>query len=63
MRLVLPQHIFAGQPVRAMVELENEKLTLPSFSLRVEATKSNTARQRRCSILRSIFRTSPNMIQ
>ena len=40
MRLVLPQHIFAGQPVRAMVELENEKLTLPSFSLRVEATKS-----------------------
>ena len=40
MRLVLPEHIFAGQPVRAMVELENEKLTLPSFSLRVEATKS-----------------------
>ena len=40
MRLVLPEHIFAGQPVRAMVELENEKLTLPSFSLRVEATKT-----------------------
>ncbi len=40
MRLVLPEHIFAGQPVRAMVELENEKLTLPSFSLRVEATKA-----------------------
>ena len=39
MRLVLPEHIFAGQPVRAMVELENEKMTLPSFSLRVEATK------------------------
>jgi uncharacterized protein (DUF58 family) len=37
MRLVLPEHIFAGQPVRALVELQNEKLTLPSFSLRVEA--------------------------
>jgi uncharacterized protein (DUF58 family) len=40
MRLVLPEHIFAGQPVRAMVELANEKLTLPSFSLRVEAAKA-----------------------
>lgn len=37
MHLALPEHIFAGQPVRAMVELENQKLTLPSFSLRVEA--------------------------
>jgi uncharacterized protein (DUF58 family) len=37
MRLHLPQHIFAGQPIRASIELENEKLTLPSFSLRVEA--------------------------
>ena len=37
MRLHLPEHIFAGQPVRARVELQNEKLTLPSFSLRVEA--------------------------
>src|SRR5260370_6477166 len=43
MRLVLPEHIFAGQPVRAMVELENEKLTLPSFSLRVEAAKTMQA--------------------
>jgi hypothetical protein len=43
MRLVLPEHIFAGQPVRAMVELENEKLTLPSFSLRVEAAKTDQA--------------------
>jgi uncharacterized protein (DUF58 family) len=40
MRLELPEHIFAGQPVRALVELENEKLTLPSFSLRVEAAKT-----------------------
>ena len=40
MRVELPEHIFAGQPVHAHVELENEKLTLPSFSLRVEAVKS-----------------------
>src|SRR5713226_4494238 len=43
LRLVLPEHIFAGQAVRAMVELENEKLTLPSFSLRVEAARSKQA--------------------
>jgi uncharacterized protein (DUF58 family) len=36
MRLSLPEHIFAGQSVRAALELHNEKLTLPSFSLRVE---------------------------
>jgi uncharacterized protein (DUF58 family) len=36
MQLKLPEHIFAGQPVRAFLKLENEKLTLPSFSLRVE---------------------------
>ena len=36
MRLSLPEHIFAGQSVRASLELKNEKLTLPSFSLRVE---------------------------
>lgn len=40
MRLELPEHIFADQPVRATVELENQKLTLPSFSLRVEAAKA-----------------------
>ena len=40
MRLELPEHIFAGQTVRALVELQNEKLTLPSFSLRVEAVTS-----------------------
>ena len=43
MRLQLPEHIFAGQPIRASIELENEKLTLPSFSLRVEAvTEKNS---------------------
>jgi uncharacterized protein (DUF58 family) len=43
MRLSLPEHIFAGQPVRAEVELENQKLTLPSFSLRVEAVQEKGA--------------------
>jgi uncharacterized protein (DUF58 family) len=45
MRLELPEHIFAGQPVRAQIELENKKFTLPSFSLRVEGakTKNGTA--------------------
>lgn len=39
LKLDLPEHIFAGQAVQASVALKNEKLTLPSFSLRVEATK------------------------
>jgi uncharacterized protein (DUF58 family) len=43
MRLQLPEHIFAGQPVRASLELQNEKLTLPSFSLRVEAVTPKDA--------------------
>ena len=38
-RLDLPEHIFAGQPIRGSVELRNEKQTLPSFSLRVEGVK------------------------
>lgn len=43
MRLQLPEHIFAGQPVRALVEVHNEKLTLPSFSLRVEAVRGKNS--------------------
>ena len=39
LNLELPEHIFAGQSVRATVSLKNEKLTLPSFSLRVEGAK------------------------
>jgi uncharacterized protein (DUF58 family) len=39
LRLQLPEHIFAGQSVRGTVELKNDKLTLPSFSLRVEGAK------------------------
>ena len=36
MECELPEHIFAGSPVFALIELSNEKQTLPSFSLRVE---------------------------
>jgi len=43
LRLNLPEHIFAGQTVRTTVELVNEKLTLPSFSLRVEGVKKKGA--------------------
>jgi uncharacterized protein (DUF58 family) len=43
MCLRLPEHIFAGQPVRSLVEVHNEKLTLPSFSLRVEAVRPKTS--------------------
>ncbi|HEY6904973.1 MAG TPA: DUF58 domain-containing protein, partial [Candidatus Acidoferrales bacterium] len=35
MKFDLPEHIFAGQPVLAEVELRNEKQIWPSFSLRV----------------------------
>ncbi|MCL6481254.1 MAG: DUF58 domain-containing protein [Firmicutes bacterium] len=35
LRLELPEHIFAGQPVHAVVTLRNNKPMLPSFSLRV----------------------------
>ena len=40
MALDLPEHIFANQAVRTLLELRNEKATLPSFSLKVEAAKS-----------------------
>jgi uncharacterized protein (DUF58 family) len=43
MRLELPEHIFAGQPVRSVVELQNEKYSLPSFSLRVEGVRGKNA--------------------
>jgi len=44
LKLELPDHIFAEQPVLATLELENEKLSLPSFSLRVSGAV-NTARE------------------
>lgn len=35
LRMVLPEHIFAGRPVLALVELANHKQQLPSFSLQL----------------------------
>jgi uncharacterized protein (DUF58 family) len=43
LKIDLPEHIFAGQTVRASVELINGKLTLPSFALRVEAVLPKNA--------------------
>jgi uncharacterized protein (DUF58 family) len=43
LRIELPEHIFAGQTVRATVELINGKLTMPSFALRVEAVVPKNA--------------------
>lgn len=40
LRLDLPEHIFANQPVLALAELENHKTMLPSFSLRLVGTRS-----------------------
>ncbi len=48
LRLDLPEHLFACQPVMAQVELRNEKQNLPSFSLRVigpEAKKKLTVEE------------------
>lgn len=41
LKLTLPEHVFAAQPAPALLELNNLKRTLPSFSLRVigESTK------------------------
>jgi uncharacterized protein (DUF58 family) len=43
LRIALPEHIFAGQIVRASIEITNRKLTLPSFSLRVEAVMAKNS--------------------
>src|SRR5579862_9081052 len=40
----LPEHIFAGQPVLAEIELRNEKQMWPSFSLRVIGDRSEERR-------------------
>lgn len=43
LRLDLPEHIFANQPVMALAELANHKLRLPSFSLRLVGAKAAAA--------------------
>ena len=44
LRLDLPEHIFAGQPVLALAELMNHKNMLPSFSLRLVGTRPSRSR-------------------
>src|SRR5579862_1904242 len=43
LRLELPEHIFAGRPVRALAELINHKQALPSFSLRLVGSASKSS--------------------
>jgi uncharacterized protein (DUF58 family) len=43
LRLELPEHIFAGRPVRALAELINHKQALPSFSLRLVGSPSKSS--------------------
>lgn len=45
LKLDLPEHIFAEQPAIAAVEMENEKLSLPSFSLRVTGDEKKAGAQ------------------
>src|SRR5438309_17188 len=44
LRLDLPEHIFANQPVLALAELENHKKMLPSFSLRLVGARPSRSR-------------------
>jgi len=41
LKLLLPEHLFAGKPTLTTVTLENEKLSVPSFSLRVSSARGN----------------------
>src|SRR5438309_1804989 len=45
LRLDLPEHIFAAQPVLALAELVNHKNLLPSFSLRLVGTRPSGLRR------------------
>jgi uncharacterized protein (DUF58 family) len=45
LRLDLPEHIFAGQPVRALAELTNHKHRMPSFSLRLSGAPPRSRKQ------------------
>jgi uncharacterized protein (DUF58 family) len=47
LRLDLPEHIFAGQPVRALAQLTNRKHRLPSFGLRLCSVGPKTRGEKR----------------
>src|SRR6266849_6943830 len=52
LKLELPEHVFAEQPLLAIVELRNEKQSLPSFSLRVVG---ENARQHAQILTRTVY--------
>ena len=52
LRLDLPEHIFAKQPVLALAELENHKTMLPSFSLRLVGSGTSRSQRKVESALR-----------
>ncbi len=45
LKVEMPDHVFATRPILAMVELRNEKQTLPSFSLRVVGEEKRRSAQ------------------
>lgn len=55
LKLDLPEHIFAGQPVLAELELHNEKLFWPSFSLRVVGEGAKDAASESNILTRPVF--------
>jgi uncharacterized protein (DUF58 family) len=57
LKLDLPEHIFAGQPILAELELRNEKSFWPSFSLRVvgEAKDQNDPQEETSILTRPVF--------
>lgn len=59
LRLQLPEHIFAGQQVRAKVELKNEKLTVPSSRCAWKAEQRRMRQEQRCWKLRCTSRICP----
>jgi uncharacterized protein (DUF58 family) len=44
LKLALPEHVFAEQPILANVELHNDKQTLPSFSVRIVGREKRDAK-------------------
>ncbi|MDE3110749.1 MAG: DUF58 domain-containing protein [Acidobacteriota bacterium] len=55
LKLDLPEHIFAGQPVLAELALRNEKLFWPSFSLRVVGEPAKDASAESNILSRPVF--------
>jgi uncharacterized protein (DUF58 family) len=55
LKLDLPEHIFAEQPILAELELRNEKLFWPSFSLRVVGQASKDGDENAQILTRPVF--------